>query len=132
MPTPEAYARALERAYAEAALDPALVGYVETHGSGHPIEDRIETEALCAFFAPRRMAPERHLGSVKADIGHAGAAAALASVTKAALLSLPGGAASSAQPAHRARGPGPRALPAGHATPVLAAQPGRRTAPRRA
>jgi len=85
MPTPQAYAQALERAYAEADLDPALVGYVETHGSGNPIEDRIETEALCAFFAPRSVAPVRLLGSVKADIGHAGAAASLASVVKTAL-----------------------------------------------
>ena len=85
MPTPDTYARALTRAYDEAKLDPALVGYVETHGSGNHIEDRIETEALCSFFAPRHMAPVRHLGSVKADVGHAGAAASLASVVKTAL-----------------------------------------------
>lgn len=85
MPTPDSYARALTRAYDEADLDPSLVGYVETHGSGNRIEDRIETEALCSFFAPRHMAPVRHLGSVKADVGHAGAAAALASTVKTAL-----------------------------------------------
>ena len=85
MPTPDTYSRALVRAYQDADLDPSLVGYVETHGSGNHIEDRIETEALCSFFAPRHMAPVRHLGSVKADVGHAGAAAALASTVKAAL-----------------------------------------------
>ena len=85
MPTPDTYSRALKRAYEEADLDPSLVGYVETHGSGNHIEDRIETEALCSFFSPRHMAPVRHLGSVKADLGHAGAAAALASLVKTAL-----------------------------------------------
>ena len=85
MPTPDTYTRALTRAYEEADLDPSLVGYVEAHGSGNHVEDRIETEALCSFFAPRHMAPVRHLGGVKADIGHAGAAAALASVVKTAL-----------------------------------------------
>jgi len=85
MPTPDTYSRALERAYQEADLDPALVGYVETHGSGNHIEDRIETEALCSFFSPRHLAPVRHLGSVKADVGHAGAASALASTVKTAL-----------------------------------------------
>ena len=85
MPTPDTYSRALVRAYEDADLDPSLVGYVEAHGSGNHIEDRIETEALCSFFSPRHMAPVRHLGSVKADVGHAGAAAALASVVKAAL-----------------------------------------------
>jgi acyl transferase domain-containing protein/3-hydroxymyristoyl/3-hydroxydecanoyl-(acyl carrier protein) dehydratase len=85
MPTPDTYSRALKRAYEEADLDPSLVGYVETHGSGNHIEDRIETEALCSFFSPRHMAPVRHLGSVKADLGHTGAAAALASAVKTAL-----------------------------------------------
>ncbi|MCZ6783331.1 MAG: beta-ketoacyl synthase N-terminal-like domain-containing protein, partial [Proteobacteria bacterium] len=85
MPTADGYTRALTRAYEEADLDPSLVGYVETHGSGNPVEDQIETEALCSFFAPRHAAPVRHLGCVKADVGHAGAAAALASVVKTAL-----------------------------------------------
>jgi acyl transferase domain-containing protein/3-hydroxymyristoyl/3-hydroxydecanoyl-(acyl carrier protein) dehydratase len=85
MPTPDTYTRALERAYQEAGVDRSLVGYVETHGSGNHIEDRIETEALCGFFSPRHMAPVRHLGSVKADVGHTGAAAALASVVKTSL-----------------------------------------------
>ncbi len=85
MATPDTYSRALVRAYEEADIDPSLVGYVETHGSGNHIEDRIEIEALCSFFSPRHMAPVRHLGSVKADVGHAGAAAALASTVKTAL-----------------------------------------------
>ena len=84
-PSAGAYRLALESAYADAALDPATIGYLETHGSGDPLEDAIELEALTGFFAPRESAPARHLGSVKADIGHSGAAAGLAGVAKTAL-----------------------------------------------
>ena len=83
-PDAESYARALERAYADACLAPARVSYLETHGSGHPGEDRVEAEALAAFFGRTEGAPCA-VGSLKPTIGHAGAAAGLASVVKAAI-----------------------------------------------
>ena len=49
----------------EAAVDPASVGYLETHGSGYPAEDRAEAAALAEFFGPpargrwRSAAPRR-------------------------------------------------------------------------
>ncbi|MGH7173478.1 MAG: beta-ketoacyl synthase N-terminal-like domain-containing protein, partial [Gemmataceae bacterium] len=76
-----AYETALERAYAEAGIDPASVAYLETHGSGNPDEDRIESVALASFFGPHPLV----LGSAKADVGHAGAAAGFASLIKACL-----------------------------------------------
>ncbi|RLB52676.1 MAG: hypothetical protein DRJ42_14190 [Deltaproteobacteria bacterium] len=82
VPTADAYRRALGRAYDDADVDPATVAFVETHGSGHPAEDRVEAEALGAWFAGDRSAV---LGSAKADVGHTGAAAALVSVAKASL-----------------------------------------------
>jgi PfaB family protein len=75
------YQLAVERAYQEAGLWAFDVGYVEAHGSGAPEEDQLESEALARFFAGQRVA----LGSVKADIGHAGAAGGLASFVKACL-----------------------------------------------
>ena len=84
VPDAQTYARALERAYADANLAPGRVSYLETHGSGHPGEDRIEAEALSAFFGPGDGAPCA-IGSAKPTIGHAGAAAGLASVVKTAL-----------------------------------------------
>ena len=84
VPDAETYARALERAYADADLAPGRVGYLETHGSGHPGEDRVEAEALSAFFGRDDSAPCA-IGSAKPTIGHTGAAAGLASVVKTAI-----------------------------------------------
>ena len=83
-PDGQTYARALERAYADANLAPGRVSYVETHGSGHPREDRVEAEALSAFFGHDDRAPCA-IGSAKPTIGHTGAAAGLASVVKTAI-----------------------------------------------
>jgi acyl transferase domain-containing protein/3-hydroxymyristoyl/3-hydroxydecanoyl-(acyl carrier protein) dehydratase len=80
-----AYEPALERAYAQAGVDPASVGYVETHGSGDPAEDRSEASALVAFFSRRRSQHPLVLGSAKPDVGHTGAAAGFASFIKACL-----------------------------------------------
>ncbi len=78
-----AYKLAIDRAYKGAGLPPEHVEYVEAHGSGDPYEDRDELTALTEVFASR-IEPTA-LGSVKANIGHAGAAAGLASLVKAAL-----------------------------------------------
>ena len=80
-----AYQNALERAYADAGVDAGSVGYLETHGSGHPAEDQAEARALAAFFGTHAGSHPLVLGSVKADIGHTGAAAGLASLIKACL-----------------------------------------------
>ncbi len=76
----ETYRLALERAYADARVAPDSITYLETHGSGDPREDDVEAAALAGFFRFRNMA----LGSVKANVGHTGALAGLASVVKAA------------------------------------------------
>ncbi|MDB5101695.1 MAG: polyketide synthase family protein, partial [Cyanobacteria bacterium RYN_339] len=78
------YAGALRKALAEAGVAAGAVGYLEGHGSGDPHEDDHEARALARVF-PTTGAPTTALGSVKATIGHVGAAAGLASVAKAAL-----------------------------------------------
>jgi acyl transferase domain-containing protein/3-hydroxymyristoyl/3-hydroxydecanoyl-(acyl carrier protein) dehydratase len=84
LPDGAAYRAALERAYRETGIHPVSVGYVEAHGSGHPDEDALEARELAAFFGGDRPLP-LVLGSAKADIGHAGAAAGLAAFVKACL-----------------------------------------------
>ena len=79
VPEETAYRRSLERAYREADVDPVSIDYVETHGSGCPAEDGMEAQALAAFFSARHPVS---LGSAKADVGHTGAAAGLASLIK--------------------------------------------------
>jgi acyl transferase domain-containing protein/3-hydroxymyristoyl/3-hydroxydecanoyl-(acyl carrier protein) dehydratase len=84
-PTSTAFMTALRRAYAEAGIAPESIHYVEAHGSGCPEEDRLEVHALTEFFGA---APRNHpcaLGSSKADVGHTGAASALASFVKVCL-----------------------------------------------
>ena len=85
VPDERAYRNALERAYAESGIDPASVGYVETHGSGYSDEDRMEASALTKFFKTRGESLPVSIGSAKADVGHTGAASALAGLVKAAL-----------------------------------------------
>src|SRR5690606_3080719 len=78
---PEAYRLALERAYADAEVDPASVAYLETHGSGHPAEDRLEAEALLEFFNQGDL--PLAVGSLTPFAGWTGAAAGLASLARA-------------------------------------------------
>ncbi|MBI4676671.1 MAG: type I polyketide synthase [Elusimicrobia bacterium] len=78
------YGAALGRAYEEAGIRPATVSYLEGHGSGVPAEDAAEGEALAKFFGFAKK-PCLALGSVKDAVGHAGAAAGMASLVKAAL-----------------------------------------------
>ncbi len=83
LPSKEAYVRSLKRCCREAGIAPSAIGFMETHGSGHPAEDDLETLALHEFIGNQN-APCA-IGSTKANIGHTGAAAALASVVKTAL-----------------------------------------------
>ncbi|MFH1726100.1 MAG: beta-ketoacyl synthase N-terminal-like domain-containing protein, partial [Elusimicrobiota bacterium] len=85
IPDADACVAAMERAYGEAGVDPAAIGYLEAHGSGFAAEDGVEAEALSRFFAPSGASAPAVLGSVKADVGHAGAASGFASLLKAAL-----------------------------------------------
>ena len=84
LPGEAAYRRALERAYADAGVEPATIGYLEANGSGYPAEDRMEATGSGRIFRP---AAQRHcaVASVKADIGHCGAASGLASFVRGCL-----------------------------------------------
>ena len=76
---------ALHRAYAEAGVDPASVGYVETAGNACPDTDRREALSLDAFFGSAGRTIPCRLSSAQADVGHCGAASGLVAVVKASL-----------------------------------------------
>ncbi|MBL0226310.1 MAG: type I polyketide synthase [Geobacteraceae bacterium] len=78
------YDLALQRAYADARISPATIDYLEANASGNPIEDRNEAVALSGFFN-KSSARSCAVSSVKADIGHSGAAAGLASFVRGCL-----------------------------------------------
>jgi acyl transferase domain-containing protein/3-hydroxymyristoyl/3-hydroxydecanoyl-(acyl carrier protein) dehydratase len=81
VPDETAYRTAMDRAYHEAGVDPASVAFLEAHASGLPDEDRTEARALAAYFGDRS-GPPLVIGSAKADLGHTGAAAGVASLIK--------------------------------------------------
>nr|SBO94926.1 Malonyl CoA-acyl carrier protein transacylase [Nonomuraea gerenzanensis] len=70
-------------AWAAAGLDPADAQFLEAHGTGTDLGDRIEVAAAAAAFRGARRCA---LGSVKSNVGHLNAAAGVAGLIKAALM----------------------------------------------
>ncbi|BBY54399.1 acyltransferase domain-containing protein [Mycobacterium koreense] len=80
-------AEVIAEAHAVAEIDPASVGYIETHGTGTPLGDPIELDGLRQAFAiseEERPGP-CYLGSVKSNIGHLEVASGIAGLIKAIL-----------------------------------------------
>lgn len=85
-PSPAGQTRALERAYADAGVDPATIDYLEAHGTGTVAGDEAELQSITSFFgANSEKIKTRAMGSVKSMIGHLMPAAGIASLIRAAL-----------------------------------------------
>jgi len=85
-PVVDGQVRALERAYARAAVSPATVGYVEAHGTGTALGDVVEVQSLSQVFRTAGAQPRGCVvGSVKSLIGHTKCAAGLAGLINATL-----------------------------------------------
>ena len=77
---------ALRRAYEMCGFSPDTVGLIEAHGTGTPVGDPTEVEALRKVFTSRNGGPRTcALGSVKSMIGHTMPAAGVAGIIKSAL-----------------------------------------------
>lgn len=74
----------IREALTVADVDPETIGYVETHGTGTPVGDPIELEALRMAFDSEKKGFCR-IGSVKTNIGHLDAAAGIAGFIKTVL-----------------------------------------------
>jgi acyl transferase domain-containing protein/phosphopantetheinyl transferase len=77
---------ALRRAYAAAGVAPETIGLIEAHGTGTPVGDAVEVQALTRVFGARDgLLPRTAIGTVKSMIGHTIPAAGVAGLIKAAL-----------------------------------------------
>jgi acyl transferase domain-containing protein len=76
----------IRTALASARLDPSQVNFVETHGTGTPLGDPIEVEAIATVYgATRAPGDPVVLGALKTNIGHLEGAAGIAGVIKTVL-----------------------------------------------
>lgn len=76
---------AIRRAYAQTDIDPATIGLIEAHGTGIPLGDRTEVDALRTVFGTRNgKLPTVPIGSVKSMIGHCIPASGSAAIIKMA------------------------------------------------
>jgi thioester reductase-like protein len=77
----------IREALASASLSASDISFVETHGTGTPLGDPIEYEALAHVYGQQGMRHSRFfLGSVKTNIGHLEAAAGMAGLIKSILM----------------------------------------------
>lgn len=86
VPNPVSQQRLADRVIKEAGVDPALVGYIEAHGTGTSVGDPLEAQALGhSYGTVAGRAQPLVIGSVKNNFGHTEAAAGVAGLIKAAL-----------------------------------------------
>lgn len=86
VPSEEAQVALLEAALSDAGIAGCDVDYIEAHGTGTPVGDRIELRALNRVFGKSRVSNSPCLiGSVKTNIGHLETASGIAGLIKTIL-----------------------------------------------
>ncbi|HHO59211.1 MAG TPA: acyltransferase domain-containing protein, partial [Thiotrichales bacterium] len=85
-PAVKGQAEVIAAAQAQAGVDARSISYIEAHGTGTPLGDPIEIEALSQVF--RQQTNDRNfcaIGSVKTNLGHLDSAAGVAGLIKTTL-----------------------------------------------
>ncbi len=82
-PNGEAQVSVLRRAWEHAGIDGTTLDYIECHGTGTPLGDPIEANAITTALGERQ--DRLPIGSVKSNIGHAEGAAGIAGLIKVVL-----------------------------------------------
>lgn len=87
VPNGESQKAAIAKACAQAEIDPSEVQYIEMHGTGTPVGDPIEANALGEMYASSRQKGNPCIiASCKTNIGHTESAAGVAGLIKASLV----------------------------------------------
>ena len=84
-PNPKGQKIAVEKTFEQLDYTPGDVGLVEAHGTSTRVGDAVELNALYEIFSPYAKPGTIGLGSVKSQIGHAKAAAGIASLIKTSM-----------------------------------------------
>ncbi len=84
-PRVEGQAKVIKEAYLRAGVSPETITYIETHGTGTPLGDPIEVEALKQAFDEIQSRQFCAIGSVKTNVGHLDSAAGVTGLIKTVL-----------------------------------------------
>ncbi|RDW69731.1 hypothetical protein BP6252_08751 [Coleophoma cylindrospora] len=82
LPSSEAQKNNMNKLYGNLSLDPASIQYLEAHGTGTAAGDPLEFSAINEVFSRTDRPENLIVGSVKSNIGHLEACAALAGIIK--------------------------------------------------
>ncbi len=85
-PNGESQKLCIRAALAQAGITADDVGYIEAHGTGTPLGDPIEMQALCEIFRGEPDTNPLYVTSVKANIGHTETVSGVAGLIKTMLL----------------------------------------------
>ncbi|MGW8462024.1 SDR family NAD(P)-dependent oxidoreductase [Pseudomonas sp. CLCA07] len=84
LPSADAQIALMKQAYDTAGINAADIDYLEAHGTGTPVGDPIESQAIGEALGQQRPADQPLLiGSIKSNIGHLEAASGVAGLMKA-------------------------------------------------
>nr|KAG5702437.1 hypothetical protein BaRGS_027524 [Batillaria attramentaria] len=85
-PSGEQQKKLLHAVYGKFGVDVTSLDYIEAHGTGTPAGDPVEANALGEFFNQAGEPHDRHIGSVKTNIGHTESAAGVLGLIKVLLM----------------------------------------------
>ncbi|KAK7490873.1 hypothetical protein BaRGS_00017929, partial [Batillaria attramentaria] len=85
-PSGEQQKTLLHSMYGKFGVDVTSIDYIEAHGTGTPAGDPVEANALGEFFRQAGEPRDRHIGSVKTNIGHTESAAGVLGLIKVLLM----------------------------------------------
>jgi 3-oxoacyl-(acyl-carrier-protein) synthase len=86
-PSYEAQVELIQRTYQQIQLDMGPTRYFEAHGTGTPVGDPVEANAIgTAFRSYRTCSEPMYVGATKANVGHLEGASGLAGIVKAVMV----------------------------------------------